>query len=243
MLLEAVQLSRVHGSGDAAVHALRAVNIEVLPGEFIAIMGPSGSGKSTLMNLLALLDRPTSGHLYLKGRNVATLSDDSLSQIRNREIGMIFQSYNLLPRQTVLENVSTPLVYAGASSFERRGRARQALRAVGLADKESRYPAELSGGQQQRVAIARALVSRPSLLLADEPTGALDTETGKQIMCLLRAANRAGSTIIMITHDREVAAEAERVLFIQDGRIHDGGDELEALIDVAARHLMREFSA
>jgi putative ABC transport system ATP-binding protein len=219
MLVEAAHLSRRYGTGSTAVSALSDVSFSIGKGEYVAIMGPSGSGKTTLMNLLGLLDRPSSGSLRLSGANVTHLSPDRLAQIRNREIGFIFQSYNLLSRYTAVENVELPLVYAGVRRKERRRRAEAALERVGLAHRANHWPAQLSGGEQQRVAISRALVSNPALLLADEPTGALDSRTGKQVLELLASLNQAGNTIIMVTHDLQIAAHAKRLLRLHDGSL------------------------
>jgi len=219
MRLEALEIGKSYGCGPMRVTALQPTSFSVEHGEFIAIVGPSGSGKSTLMNLIGLLDRPTSGRLLLDGVDCARSSPDALAEIRNRRLGFVFQAYHLLPRRTVLENVELPLVYAGLARAERRTRARQALELVGLERRLTHGPAELSGGEQQRVAIARALVSNPSLILADEPTGALDSATGRGILRLLQDCNDRGQTIVMVTHDREIAQQASRILSIRDGRL------------------------
>ena len=239
MLLEAEALCRRYGRGDAAVTALADASLAIEHGAFVAIMGPSGSGKSTLMNLIGLLDRPTAGHLVFTGQDVTRLSPDRLAALRNREIGFVFQSYNLLARHTAQENVELPLLYAGIRPRERARRARDALEAVGLAHRAGHHPTALSGGEQQRVAIARALVNDPALILADEPTGALDSRTGELILGLFRELNLAGRTVIMITHDAAVAAHAARTVRLRDGRIVDDGtavaDEtaLPPLLEVA----------
>jgi putative ABC transport system ATP-binding protein len=195
------------------------VDLDVAPGDFLAIVGPSGSGKSTLMNLLGCLDRPTTGSYRLAGTDVAGLSDDQLARVRNRTIGFVFQSFNLLPRTTALENVAMPLLYAGVGRSERLQRARDALARLGLGDRLTHEPSELSGGQQQRVAIARALVSQPAIILADEPTGNLDSASGRDVLDLLHELNDAGTTIVLITHDSDVAVAAKRSVRVRDGRL------------------------
>jgi putative ABC transport system ATP-binding protein len=219
MLLEAHRLTRRYGAGDAAVNALTETSFGVAKGEFVAVMGPSGSGKSTLMNLIGLLDRPTSGRLVLAGEDTTALDHDRLAALRNRRIGFVFQAYNLLARNTTLENVEMPLVYSGLRGRKRRLRARATLEAVGLSHRVDHWPGELSGGEQQRAAIARALVCDPALILADEPTGALDSHTALEVLDLLREVARGGQTIILVTHDPVVAAHADQVLFLVDGRI------------------------
>ncbi len=205
--------------GRLAVNALADVSLTVANGEFLAIVGPSGSGKSTMMNILGCLDRPTRGTYVLAGAPVAELDDDGLARVRSRTIGFVFQSYNLLPRTSALDNVMTPLLYQNVSRRDRTARARAALERLGLGDRFDHEPSELSGGQQQRVAIARALVTNPALLLADEPTGNLDSASGHEVMTLLRELNSTGRTIVLITHDADVAAEASRQIHLLDGRI------------------------
>jgi putative ABC transport system ATP-binding protein len=218
-LIEARSLVKTYRMGDQVVQALDDVSLDIAQGEFVAIMGASGSGKSTLMNILGCLDRPSSGTLRLAGEEVAGLDGDALASIRNRRIGFVFQQFNLLPRTSAVDNVELPMVYAGVKPAERRTRALAALQRVGLGERAAHTPAELSGGQQQRVAIARALVNQPSLILADEPTGALDTHTSEDIMRLLSELNAQGMTIVMVTHEADIAAWARRRVVFRDGRI------------------------
>jgi putative ABC transport system ATP-binding protein len=205
--------------GESPIHALRGIDLLIHRNEYLAIMGPSGSGKSTLMNMLGCLDAPSSGRYEFSGKDVSSMEDDELAEIRNREIGFVFQTFNLLPRSTSLQNVELPLIYAGIGALERRCRAEKALAAVGLADRANHKPNELSGGQRQRVAIARALINRPSIILADEPTGNLDSETGREIMNLFEVLHRAGNTIVIVTHEEEIAENALRVVRLRDGII------------------------
>ena len=213
------ELGREYRMGEERILALQGVTLDIRRNEYVAIMGPSGSGKSTLMNVLGCLDTPTGGEYWLNGQEVSRLSDDELARVRNREIGFVFQTFNLLPRATALHNVELPLVYAGARSRERRERAAAALTRVGLEQRMDHRPNELSGGQRQRVAIARALVNDPSILLADEPTGNLDSVTSEEIMRVFGDLHAAGQTVIMVTHEADIAAHAERVIVLRDGRV------------------------
>jgi putative ABC transport system ATP-binding protein len=218
-LIELRGVTRVYSTGRLEVPALRGVDVDVWPGEFVAIIGQSGSGKTTLMNIIGCLDRPTEGTYRIAGEDVSEFDDDDLARIRSRTIGFVFQNYNLLPRTSALENVATPLLYQGVGRHERLQRAKAPLERLGLGDRLTHEPSELSGGQQQRVAIARALVTEPALILADEPTGNLDTASGEEVMAILHQLNDEGRTIVLITHEAEVAARARRQIHVRDGRI------------------------
>jgi len=219
MLIHTKDLVKVYRMGDVEVHALAGVSVEIAQGDFVAVMGPSGSGKSTFMNLIGCLDRPTSGEYLLGGKRVSEMAGDQLAAVRNRHVGFVFQHFNLLARTPALENVELPLVYAGVSRDERRKRSLKLLERVGLGDRAHYHPAQLSGGQQQRVAIARALVTEPLLVLADEPTGALDSHTSLEIMGLFQSLNRQGMTVLVVTHEADVARFARRILRFRDGRL------------------------
>jgi putative ABC transport system ATP-binding protein len=219
MLIRVQEITKIYEVGIQKIEALAGVDLEMQRNEYAAIMGPSGSGKSTFMNILGCLDSPTGGTYYLNDQEVSNLSDDELARIRNKEIGFVFQTFNLLPRATALQNVELPLIYGGVSSEQRRKQAMEALEAVGLADRAVHRPSELSGGQRQRVAIARALVNRPSIILADEPTGNLDSKTGEEIMSIFREIHSAGNTIILVTHEEYIAKHAKRIIRLLDGKI------------------------
>ena len=218
-LITTHDLWKTYVMGDEEIHALRGLSINIERGEYVAIMGPSGSGKSTLMNLIGCLDTPSKGSYQLNGKEVADMNDDDLARIRNEEIGFVFQTFNLLPRATALHNVELPLVYAGVSAKDRQTRAMQALEKVELTSRSTHRPNELSGGQRQRVAIARALVNNPSILLADEPTGNLDSKTGEEIMTVFEKLHGGGNTIILVTHEADIAAHAHRVIYVRDGQV------------------------
>ena len=241
-LIAVRDMTKDYVMGGHVVHALRGVSAEIAEGEFVAVMGPSGSGKSTFMNLIGCLDRPSSGGLTLEGEDVAGLDGDRLARLRNRRIGFVFQSFHLLPRATALSNVELPMIYGGSSRAECRARAIKALIRVGLADRGHHRPNQLSGGQQQRVAIARALVNEPGLILADEPTGALDSRTSLEIMALFQELNRAGMTVVMVTHEPDVARFAGRVLKFRDGRLTDDArqEPADAAVMLAALPQERE---
>lgn len=223
MMIDMQHLNKSYWADKTEVPVLKDVCFTVEAGEYVSIMGPSGSGKSTLMNIIGCLDVPSAGTYLLNGESVSEKSDSEMSKLRNSTIGFVFQNFNLLPRETALENVALPLLYGGVGRRERTERARQALEDVGLGERLTFFPTQLSGGQKQRVAIARAMVGKPKLLLADEPTGALDTASGKQIMELFRELNKQGVTIVMITHEPEIAAYADRTLYIRDGQLSEGG--------------------
>jgi putative ABC transport system ATP-binding protein len=218
-VLRVAGLERRYDMGGEVVHALRGVSLTIRRNEYVAIMGPSGSGKSTMMNILGCLDTPDAGEYWLNGEEVSKLGDDALARVRNREIGFVFQTFNLLPRASALHNVELPLIYAGHSASERRERAEQALVRVGLGERMHHRPNELSGGQRQRVAIARALVNRPSILLADEPTGNLDSTTSEEIMAVFEELHAQGQTVVMVTHEPDIAAYAERIITLRDGKV------------------------
>jgi putative ABC transport system ATP-binding protein len=219
LVIKIRKISRDFKMGQEILHVLKSIDLDIEKGEYVALMGPSGSGKSTLMNILGCLDTATSGTYELSGVNVSTMTDDELAEIRNKEIGFIFQTFNLLPRTTALENVALPMIYAGASKAERTKRAEEVLHDVGLADRMDHRPNELSGGQRQRVAVGRALVNNPSIILADEPTGNLDSKTSEEIMNLIDAIHQKGNTVILVTHEEEIAQRAKRVIRLRDGMI------------------------
>ena len=235
-------ISKVYQMGEVEVHALRGVSLDVEPGEILTIMGPSGSGKSTMMNIIGCLDQPTAGTYLLEGDDVSHLHDDQLAEIRNRRIGFVFQTFNLLARTTALQNVTLPLIYAGVDRPERREKARQALETVGLGHRLDHLPTELSGGQQQRVAIARALVNNPSIILADEPTGNLDSKSGAEVMTVLQELNRKGGmTVILVTHDPVIARHTERIVHLHDGAITDNEKVNDPLIARAGERGAEDF--
>ena len=216
-------LHKIYKMGDVDVHALRGVSLKIRGGDFVSVMGPSGSGKSTFMNIIGCLDKPTEGSYFLDGNEVSLLDKDELSEIRNKKIGFVFQNFNLLARTTALENVELPLIYNNTPANRRNKLATEALSMVGLEGWEKHYPSQLSGGQQQRVAIARAIINKPSIILADEPTGNLDTDTSIEIMEIFKTLNRQGKTIVMITHDKEIAEYAQRIILFRDGKVLDDG--------------------
>jgi putative ABC transport system ATP-binding protein len=233
IIIDIENITKDYVMGEEIVHALRGVSLQIHRNEYIAIMGPSGSGKSTLMNMLGCLDTPTSGRYEFNGKNVAEMDDDELAAIRNREIGFVFQTFNLLPRSTSLRNVELPLIYAGIDPETREQRAAEVLADVGLGDRVHHKPNELSGGQRQRVAVARALVNRPSIILADEPTGNLDSKTGEEIMALFEDLYQRGNTIILVTHERDIAAHARRTVHLRDGLIESDHAGFIPEIDMA----------
>lgn len=236
-LVELKDIYKIYYMGDSEVHALDGITLTINKGEFVAIIGKSGSGKSTCMNIIGCLDVATSGSYCLNGKDISNYTDDELAEVRNKMLGFIFQQYNLLPKLTLLDNVALPLLYAGVGDNEQKERAMRSLERVGLADKAKSFPSQLSGGQQQRASIARALAGSPSVILADEPTGALDSKTGREVMEFLKELHEEGNTIVLITHDNSIAAQAERVVRITDGKIvYDGpadGDELVSKQDKA----------
>ncbi|WGF91257.1 ABC transporter ATP-binding protein [Aequorivita marisscotiae] len=219
LLIKIRKITRDFPLGNEVVKVLKGIDLDINRGEYVALMGPSGSGKSTLMNLLGCLDTPTSGSYELNGKDVSNMTDDELAEIRNKEIGFVFQTFNLLPRTTALENVALPMIYAGASKSERTARAKQVLTDVGLADRMDHKPNQLSGGQRQRVAVGRALVNKPSIILADEPTGNLDSKTSDEIMNLFNEIHQAGNTVILVTHEEEIAENAHRIIRLRDGMV------------------------
>ena len=235
-VIETTDIAKVYVMGTEEIHALRSVTINIKRGEYVAFMGPSGSGKSTLMNIIGCLDTPSHGQYILNGQDVSRMSDNQLAEVRNKEIGFIFQSFNLLPRASALDNVALPLIYAGLNKRERNERALESLRSVGLADRASHRPNELSGGQRQRVAIARALVNNPSVLLADEPTGALDSKTSHEIMDLFEALYAKGNTIIMVTHEEDIARYAHRIVRLRDGLVESDEINHDVMKHAVAGH-------
>ena len=242
-LIELNQVYKIYHMGEETVHALDGIDLTVDRGEFVAIVGSSGSGKSTAMNIIGCLDVPTSGTYHLGGIDVSTMNDDQQAEVRNKMLGFIFQQYNLIPKLTILENVELPLLYAGVGAEERRERAIRALERVGLADKRKHLPSQLSGGQQQRVSIARALAGEPSVILADEPTGALDSRTGREVLGFLKQLNREGDTVVLITHDNSIAVKADRIVRLQDGKIIYDGDSSDPAAVVQPRDEDQEAEA
>jgi putative ABC transport system ATP-binding protein len=242
-LIKTVDLSKDYRIGPTVVHALAGVSVEIERGEYVAVMGPSGSGKTTFMNLLGCLDTPTTGNYLLDGTEVSVMDHDQLAEARNQRIGFVFQSFNLLPRITALDNVALPLMYGHYRRSERHNRAAEAMIEVGLEDRMDHTPVQLSGGQQQRVAIARAIAGNPSLILADEPTGALDTRTGEEIMTLLRGLNDRGITIVLVTHESGVASQANRVLRFLDGRMTSDEQQAQARAGAGAPHVIADTAA
>ena len=233
-LIEFKYIYKIYQMGDSAVHAIDGISMQVYSGEFLAIVGPSGSGKSTCMNIIGCLDVPTKGSYFLDGKDVSHMNDNELAEIRNKKLGFIFQQYNLIPKLTVQQNVELPLLYAGLSEKEQAARAMESLERVGLADKAKNLPSQLSGGQQQRVSIARALAGNPSIILADEPTGALDSKTGKDVLDFLKKLHQEGNTIVLITHDNTIAAQAERVIRVADGKVvYDGIADIRKFAPIA----------
>lgn len=226
-LIEFENLSKIYQMGDTEVRAVDNMSIKIMPGEFVAIVGQSGSGKSTCMNIIGCLDVPTSGKYHLDGQDVSLLNDNELAEIRNKMVGFIFQQYNLLPKLSVLGNVELPLLYGGLSTHDRRIRATEVIKKVGLGDKIGNLPSQLSGGQQQRVSVARALAGNPSVLLADEPTGALDSKTGKEVLDLLTKLHSEGNTVVLITHDNEIASKAQRIIRLEDGHVVYSGPPIQ----------------
>ena len=233
-VIKVVNIARVYKVGTETIHALRSISLEIKKNEYVALMGSSGSGKSTLMNVLGCLDTPTSGDYFLDGTDVARMSDNELADIRNKQIGFVFQTFNLLPRSTALENVALPLVYAGVSKSERSERAMTVLTEVGLGDRVTHRPNELSGGQRQRVAIARALVTKPSIILADEPTGNLDSKTSEEIMGLFAEIHKRGNTVILVTHEEDIARHAHRIVRLKDGMVESDAPN-EKIVEVKSK--------